>query len=414
MNYRISHRDNCRLCNSLDVELVVKLEPIPPQEMYFDNAEQARSVERFPVDVYMCKSCGHVQQLDILNSEALWDNYTYYSGHAKGMVEHFQEVVTHLVNTYKPPTESLVIDVGSNDGSLLRPFQEQGFQVIGVDPAKEIADQATAQGILTIPELFTEELAQEIRDQHGSASIITAFNAYAHVDDLEDLTLGILHLLKDDGIFVFEVQYLLDVVQKMLIGTIFHEHMSHHSLAPLKLFLERIGFTLINVGRYHHIQHGSLIGVAQKTNHAMIADKSVEDLLALEESEQLGHISLMQEFNDRLISIRQEVEVLISEWKVKGFNIAGYGAARSGQTLISQLGFEKVIEYILDDNPEKVGKYPAGDGIQVLPTDELYKSKPDIVIILAWVHSKRIVNEHQAFLKHGGHFVVISPDIQVI
>ena len=413
MSYQIFHRNSCRLCDSLDVRLVVKLEPIPPQEMYFDNAEQARNVERFPVDVYMCKSCGHVQQMDILNSQALWDDYTYHSANAKGMVEHFQEVATHIINTYKPPNDSLVIDVGSNDGSLLKPFKDKGFRVLGVDPAKEIAESATDSGIYTIPELFTENLAHSIREQYGSASVITAFNSFAHADNLEDLTLGVIKLLKDDGIFVFEVQYLLDVIQKMLVGTIFHEHMSHHSLTPLKLFLERIGFTIINVSR-SHIQHGSLIGIAQKTGYAKRVHKSVEDLLALENTEKLCQISSMEKFNDRLTMIRQEVQILISEWKGNDFRIAGYGAARSGQTLISQFGFEGVIEYILDDNPDKVYKYPAGDGIQVIPTVELYKRKPDIVIILAWVHSQRIIEEHQNFLENGGHFVVISPDIQVI
>ena len=122
MGNKVTHRHDCRLCSKSDMELVVKLEPIPPQEMYFDNEEQAKNVERFPVDVYMCKSCGHVQQLDILDSEALWSDYTYYSANAKGMVEHFEEVVENIISTYKPPIGSLVVDVGSNDGSLLKPF----------------------------------------------------------------------------------------------------------------------------------------------------------------------------------------------------------------------------------------------------------------------------------------------------
>lgn len=413
VNYEIYHRDNCRLCSSLDVELVVKLEPIPPQEMYFDNANQARKVERFPVDVYMCKSCGHVQQLDILNSKALWNDYTYHSAEAKGMVDHFKELATQIINTYKTPTGTLVIDIGSNDGSLLKPFKEKGFRVLGVDPAKEIAEVATASGILTIPELFTEKLAHEIKDQYGLASVITAFNSYAHADNLEDLTLGIRYLLKDDGVFIFEVQYLLDVVQKMLVGTIFHEHMSHHSLTPLKLFLERVGFTIIKVSRVN-IQHGSLIGIAMKTDNAKKPDKSVDDLLELEENEKLCLLSSMERFNDRLIMIRKEVKNLVSEWKENHFSVAGYGAARSGQTLISQFGFEGVIEYIFDDNRDKIYKYPAGDGIQVIPSDELYKRKPDIVIILAWVHSQRIIDEHQNFLNDGGHFVVLSPELGII
>ena len=413
MDSQVRHRLNCRLCSNSAVELVVKLEPIPPQEIYFDNEEQAKKVERFPVDVYMCKLCGHVQQLDILNSEALWSDYTYYSANAKGMIEHFEKVVEDIISTYKPPIGSLVIDVGSNDGSLLKPFKRSGFKVLGIDPAKEIAELASSHGIPTIPELFTQELAELIKKEHGSAEVITAFNSYAHADDLKDLTLGIKHLLKKDGIFVFEVQYLLDVIQKMLIGTIFHEHMSHHSLTPLKIFLEEMGLTIIKVERLN-IQHGSLIGVVKKTESAAEIDRSVKNLLSLEKKENLTDISLMENFNNRLLGIRREVKVLVSDWKNKGYKIAAYGAARSGQTLISQLGFEGVIEYILDDNPDKVFKYPGGEGIQVLPTKELYKRKPDIVIILAWVHSQRIIEQHKDFIEDGGQFVVVSPDIRVI
>ena len=395
------------------MELVVKLEPIPPQEMYFDNEEQAKNVERFPVDVYMCKSCGHVQQLDILDSEALWSDYTYYSANAKGMVEHFEEVVENIISTYKPPIGSLVVDVGSNDGSLLKPFKLNGYKVLGIDPAKEIAELANNEGIPTIPDLFTQGLAKNIQGQHGSAEVITAFNSYAHADDLTDLTLGIKLLLKKDGIFVFEVQYLLDVIKKMLIGTIFHEHMSHHSLTPLKLFLEKMGLTIIRVNRLN-IQHGSLIGVAKRTESVVKIDKSVSNLLSLEKKEKITDLSTMKKFNNRLLGIRKEVKDLVSGWKTKNYKIAAYGAARSGQTLISQLGFEGVIEYILDDNPDKVFKYPAGEGLQVLPTEELYKRKPDIVIILAWVHSQRIIKQHEDFIKGGGQFVVVSPDIRVI
>lgn len=414
MSYKVSHRDLCRLCNSSEVSLVVELKPIPPQELYFDSAEEARKVDKFPVDVYMCKKCGHVQQLDVLNTEALWEDYTYHSANSAGMVEHFEEVVENLMDVYRPPLNSLVIDIGSNDGSLLKSFKSRGLQVLGIDPAKEIASKASSEGIETIPELFTRDLAQEIEKKHGLASVITAFNSYAHADNLEDLTKGIFELLEDDGIFIFEVQYLLDVIDKMLIGTIFHEHMSHHSLKPLNTFLERLGLTIVRVSRFSNIQHGSLVGVAKKSAGVDKIDKTVEDLLNLEKENKLDDLSTLRNFNDRLIEIKKNAAILVSEWKEKGLTIAAYGAARSGQTLISQFGFENIIEFILDDNPEKLYKYPAGEGVQVLPTEELYKRRPDIVIILAWVHSNNIIAKHQDFLKEGGNFVVISPEIRLV
>ena len=362
----------------------------------------------------MCRKCGHVQQLDVLNTEALWEDYTYHSANSAGMVEHFEEVVENLMDVYRHPLNSLVIDIGSNDGSLLKSFKSRGLQVLGIDPAKEIASKASSEGIETIPELFTRDLAQEIEKKHGLASVITAFNSYAHADNLEDLTKGIFELLEDDGIFIFEVQYLLDVIDKMLIGTIFHEHMSHHSLKPLNTFLERLGLTIIRVSRFSNIQHGSLVGVAKKSAGVDKIDKTVEDLLNLEKENKLDDLSTLRNFNDRLIKIKKNAAILVSEWKEKGLTIAAYGAARSGQTLISQFGFENIIEFILDDNPEKLYKYPAGEGVQVLPTEELYRRRPDIVIILAWVHSNNIIAQHQDFLKEGGNFVVISPEIRLV
>src|SRR6266851_10123887 len=149
---KVVHRETCRLCDSGRVELVVKLEPIPLSENYTLDSESGKKAPRFPVDVYMCADCGHVQQLDVVDSKSLWESYTYYSGEAKGMPEHFEQVAAKIRKLYQPPAGSLVVDIGSNDGSLLLPFKKAGFRVLGIDPAREIARQATESGIETIPE----------------------------------------------------------------------------------------------------------------------------------------------------------------------------------------------------------------------------------------------------------------------
>jgi hypothetical protein len=220
-------------------------------------------------------------------------------------------------------------------------------------------------------------------------------------------------MLTQDGLFFFEVQYLLDVIDKMLIGTIFHEHMSHHSVKPIKRFLERNGLELIDVHRTP-IQHGSLIGTVQLAGGKRSVNTSVNDLIALENKRGLDKQHALDSFNKQLGELRQHAGELIKKWRDSNSSVAGYGAARSGQTLISQLGFDGVIEYIVDDHPDKVNRYPAGEGIQVIPTDELYIRMPDYTIILAWVHSDKIIKGNQQYLDNGGHFVVISPEIQVI
>jgi len=413
MTVKVVHRETCRLCDSGNVELVVKLEPIPLSENYCADSETGKRAARFPVDLYMCADCGHVQQLDVVDSKSLWENYTYFSGEAKGMPEHFDQVAAKIISTYKPPASSLVIDIGSNDGSLLKPFKKAGYRVLGVDPAKEIARRATESGIPTIPELLSLELAHRIRGEQGPAHVVCTFNAFAHADNLGEMADAIRTILGPDGLFFFEIQYLLDIVDRVLIATIFHEHMSHHSVRPMTQFLDRHGMELIEVERVA-IQHGSLIGTVQPKGGKRIVGDSVRELLKLEAGRRLGELETLRQFGAKLNQLRERTTSFVGEWKKSKASIAGYGAARSGPTLISQLGLTGVIEYIVDDHPQKVGKYSSGDGIPILPTEELCKRMPDYTVILAWVHAQKIVESNHEYLDKGGHFIVLCPETRVV
>jgi len=413
MTAHVFHRTTCRLCDSPNVELVVKLQPIPLSENYCDNAESGRTAARYPVDLYMCADCGHVHQLDVVDSKSLWDSYTYYSGDAKGMPEHFREVAQKIIKTYAPPEGSLIIDIGSNDGSLLRPFKDSGYSVLGIDPASEIARMATESGIETYPELMTLPLASKIRNERGPASVVCMFNAFAHADNMGEIADSIHTMLAEDGIFVFEAQYLLDIIDRVLIATIFHEHMSHHSVKALTIFFARHGLELLSVDRVP-IQHGSLVGVVQLKGGRRKPDASVQQLLDLEAARKLDKIETLKQFGATIDNLRERTTALASEWKRKGLSVAGYGAARSGPTLISQLGLRGVIEYIVDDHPQKVGKFSSGDGIPILPTSELCKRMPTYTVILAWVHAVKIIETNHEFLAKGGRFVVLCPETRII
>lgn len=410
---RVVHRDNCRLCTGRKLEKVVALLPIPLAEKYTDSPVRGEGAQAYPIDLYMCLDCGHVQQLDVIDSTTLWSDYTYHSGQTKGILDHFEEAAERLIAKHKPATGSLVIDVGSNDGSLLRCFKRRGYRVLGVDPAREIARKATESGIETLPELFTPDLTARIRKERGPASVVTAFNVFAHTDDMIGMGRSVRHLLADDGVFQFEAQYLLDIVDKLLLGTIFHEHMSHHSLKPMKRFLEGLGLQVIDVERVT-IQMGSIIGTAQLAGGKRAVDPSVGALLALEEERRLDRPETIRGFETRLGELKRQVDALAAEWKRTGAKVAGYGAARSGPTLITQFGLGEVIEYLFDDHPQKVGKYSAAHGHLVVPTRELTERMPDYVVILAWIHAKKIIAANQDYLKRGGRFVICCPEVQVI
>lgn len=413
MTIQVFHRETCRLCDSQNVELVVKLEPIPLSENYCNDSVTGKSADRYPIDLYMCADCGHVHQLDVVDSKSLWENYTYYSGDAKGMPEHFNQVAAKIIGGYMPPADALVIDIGSNDGSLLHPFKDAGYRVLGIDPVREIARTATESGIETIPELMSLSLGQKIHKELGEAHIVCMFNAFAHADNMGEIAESIRTMLAPDGLFVFEAQYLLDIIDRMLIATIFHEHMSHHSVKALIIFFARHGLELIDVERVP-IQHGSLIGTVQLMGGKRKAKPSVQQLLDLEAKRGLDMIDTLKRFGKNIAQQRARTSKLVSSWKHDGASVAGYGAARSGPTLISQLGLTGAIDFIVDDHPQKVNKYTSGDGIKILPTAELCKRMPAYTVILAWVHSAKIIETNQEYLEKGGYFVILCPETRVV
>jgi SAM-dependent methyltransferase len=413
MTVTVTRRQTCRLCDSPNVERVVKLEPIPLSENYTTEREPALQAPRFPVDVYMCADCGHVQQLDVIDSRNLWESYTYYSGDAKGMPEHFQQMADKILAKSQPPAGALVIDIGSNDGSLLKPFKNAGYRVLGIDPAREVAQRANDAGIPTIPALMSVELAEQIRQEHGPAHIVCAFNVFAHADDLGAMVDAVRTMLAPDGLFFFEAQYLLDIIDGVLIATIFHEHMSHHSVKPMVQFLGRHGMELVGAERAP-IQHGSLIGTAQVKGSGRPVEDSVRQLLALEADRKLDQVATLREFGRKVQTLRERTAALVAQWKSEGATVAGYGAARSGPTLIAQLGLQGAIEYIVDDHPQKVGRYASGDGIPIVPTAELCARQPSYTVILAWVHAQKIIETNQRYLDQGGHFVVLCPETRVV
>lgn len=413
MKATVTHRTCCRLCDSPNVERVLKLEPIPLSENYCEDSQTGKAAERYPVDLYMCRDCGHVHQLDVVDSKSLWENYTYFSGDAKGMPEHFRAVAEKVIAECKPAPGSLVVDIGSNDGSLLKPFKEAGYKVLGIDPAIEIARQATAAGLETIPELMTLDLAKRLRQERGPAEVVCMFNAFAHADNMGEIAESIRTMLAPGGVFVFEAQYLMDIIDRVLIATIFHEHMSHHSVKPLVKFLDKHGMELIDIERVP-IQHGSIVGTVQLKGGARKPTPAVKALLDLEESRRLDKVETLLGFAERVRRLREATIRLVEDWRARKVTVAGYGAARSGPTLISQLGLTGIIEYIVDDHPQKVHKFSSGDGIEIVPTAELCRRMPDYTVILAWVHSAKIIENNQEYLKKGGHFVVLCPETRIV
>lgn len=409
---KVLHRTVCRLCNANGLVKMAEYGPIASPMQFRDTREEALRVEVAPISLSICAGCGHVQTTEVVDG-TFWDGYTYQSGHAGVMPVHFRDSAERIIKRFKPERGSLVVDIGSNDGSFLRPFKEAGYRVIGIEMVKAIAEQASANGIETIGAPLSPTIANALVEKYGTASIVTAFNVMAHSDDLHSMARAVSILLGPEGVFAFEVQYLRDVFEKTLIATVFHEHLSHHSLKSMKRLLAPHGMQIIDVDRVP-IQHGSIIGYAQLHNGEKKVTPWVDHLMAQEHEIWLDRPEALRKFVDDVAALRRKCEALVSEWKASGAKVAGYGAAMSGPGLISMLGLKGVIEYILDDHPQKVGKFSPGDGLPVVPTAELLARQPDCCVILAWVHAQRIIEQNQEYLARGGKFVVLCPGFGVV
>lgn len=404
----------CRLCHSSDLKLVTPLEAIPVAEKYADTRDLASRVPLVPIDIFMCGACRGVQIADVIDPEYLWSSYTYWSGQTPAIVQHFEEFAAEIKARFFPEPANFVIDVGSNDGSLLKAFRSRGFSVLGVDPATELAAHATRQGVETFPQPLTLELARRIRAERGPADLVTAFNVFAHADDMFGLGQSIAALLGENGLFAFEVQYLQDIVDKNLLGTIIHEHLNHYSVTTLVTFLKQFSLELISVKRVS-IQKGSIIGIAQPSGGRNKPDGSVAAILAEEKRRNLTSFEAIEGFGRSISAMRDKVAAALDVVSAKnGGDVVGYGAARSGPTFMYQLGLAERLAYLLDDHPQKVGKFSPGNGVQVHPTKELSRKQPACAVILAWIHYKTIIGKHIDYLRAGGSFLVLYPEVVLV
>ncbi|MFH1409714.1 MAG: NAD-dependent epimerase/dehydratase family protein [Nanoarchaeota archaeon] len=402
----------CRLCNSDKPTLVVPIGKSAVGGAFVPKDKLKHKQETYPLDMYQCKTCGHVQLLDVVDPYILFSDYTYFSGKTS-LREHFADYSKKVMDDNNLKPGSFVIDIGSNDGAFLGFFKEKGMRVLGVDPAKNVAEYANSLGIETLPIMFDMKAVEEINEKYGKTDIIVANNVFAHVDNLKEMAIGVRNLLKKDGLFYFEVSYLIDVIDKMLLGTIFHEHLSYHTIKPLVSFLKSLGLELIGVERVN-IQGGSIICKAQLVGGKRAVSPSVDGLIILEESRGVYGQGFFAGFNKNLAELKKKLKQLLNELKSQAKKIAGFGAARGGTLIIYLFDLGEYIEYIVDDDKIKQGLYSPGLHIPVLPISAMYERNPDYVIILAWVHSKSIIRNNRTYLENGGKFITLFPKVELI
>ncbi len=391
----------------------MQLTPTPPANAFVPESKLDEAQETFPLDLHLCRACGHVQLPDVVDPEILFRNYVYVSGTSPVFVEHFRRYAEDMARRFLPKGRpGFVVDIGSNDGTLLKAFQALGHRVLGVDPASAIARQANQAGVPTLERFFDPALADEIKRGHGAADLVSANNVFAHADDLAGIAAGIRGLLAPQGVFAFEVSYLGDVIRHMLFDTIYHEHLAYHSVAPLQRFLSAHGLNLIDVARVD-THGGSIRGVAALAGSAHKIAPSVAAMIAEEQAAGIGRPETFRDFARRIDQRRDEFRDLVRALKAEGKRIAGYGAPAKATTLMYHFGVgREVVEFVVDDSKWKQGLYTPGLHVPVLAAEALYDRKPDEAVVLAWNFAEPIMAKHARFSAGGGHFIVPLPTLE--
>ena len=405
-------RPTCRLCGSRDLSLGLSLQPTPIGDDYLPLERRDAPTEVFNLDLYLCGKCGQVQLRDVVSPDLLYATFPYVTSVSVGLPEHFRRFAEEVMQKHEISGNSLVVEIGSNEGPMLRAFQERGCRVLGVEPASAIALAATQAGVPTLPKYFTQELAAEILQTHGPATVIAANNVLANIDDLSAVINGVNALLTPDGILVMETSYWGDVVKQGLIDTIYHEHLSYFSVSPLTAFFGSFGLEVIDA-QWNPNKGGSIRLTAQRAGGSRAVHSSVAERMAIERQEGIHRADILADCRRRLDALASQVQASVKSFRDEGKSIGGYGASVGTTTMIHEFRLGS-LDYLLDDNPRKFGKYSPGFRIPVVPSASLEQRKPDAVIVFAWRYFEQIRRKHPEFEKAGGRFVLPLPELKIV
>ncbi len=404
----------CRLCDRRRLERVVTLTPTPPGNHFVTLEQLDQPQTCYPLELDFCLDCHHVQLRHVVHPEILYQrNYSYVSGTSPVFVAHLRDCAASVIQRFAPARGGLVVDIGSNDGTALRCYQEAGYRVLGFDPATEIAQRATAAGIETVCDFFSLRVAEQHLARDSQAALVISHNACAHIDDLRGVLQGVRLLLADDGVFVMEVGYLLDIVQNTWFDTIYHEHVDFHSVAPLVPFFASVGLEIIAVERVSP-QGGSIRVIAQPVGGSRQPDGTVAKLVSLEREAGLDRPGTFKAFGETVNRIGAQLGAIVRELRAAGKTIAGYGAPTKATTMLSHFQLGDVLDFLVEDNPLKQNLFSPGLHIPVVPATELYQRKPDYLLILAWNFGESIMQRHRAFATQGGRFILPMPTPHIV
>lgn len=404
----------CRFCENKKLTQVINLGMQPAANAFLTKKQLSQKENKFPLKVNFCSKCGQLQLTHVVSPDLLFRNYVYVSSTSSVFIKHFEDYAKSVYEKLKLNKDSFVIDIGSNDGILLRPFKSLGTKILGVDPATKIAKKATKEGIETLPEYFDQKLGEKIIKKYGHADVITANNVFAHVPFIDELVMAIKNVLTVDGALIIEAPYLVDFLQKNLFDTIYHEHVSYLSIRSLTALFKRFDMEIFDVEKTD--SHGGSIRVFVKKKESKLPiQKAVAEFILKENALGLGKLITYTKFAKKIDKNKEDLNKILKKLKVQNKTIVGYGAPAKGNTLLNYFDIDiKMLDYIIDDSKYKQGLYTPGTHILVVSSDQIQKDKPDYILILAWNFADSIIKKLVDYKKEGGKFIVPVPVPKIV
>ena len=414
---KITKNTNCRICNSENLEKFLDLGEVGLVSNFIKK-EDIKKNELIPkLNVYICKNCWLAQIIDILNPEELFlKDYPYYTGYITTMIDHFDDHAQDITTRFNLDQNSLVVDIGGNDGVFLNGFKKlkKNINLLCVDPAPDIVNHTRKKDIDVFNNFFGEKNADVIKEKYGAADVILSTNTFAHIDNIHDFMKGVKKLLKKDGVFIFENPYIVDILEKLQFDTMYYDHVSNFGIYPLNILFSQFDMTICDVKRTE-VHGGSILVFVKNNTNLKKFTNMPEELVALEKSMHLNTITPYTNFSSKVKKLRSEIMNGLRKIKEDKKRIVGYGASARGNTTLCYCNIDTtIIDYIADKNELKQNRYTPLTHIPILNPEKILEDMPDYVLIIAWNFSDEIILQLDEYKKRGGKFIIPIPEFKIV
>ena len=400
--------NECRSCGTSGLVGVLDLGNQPLANAYRRPDDESEEF-RFPLALVRCRACSLVQLSGTIPPNVMFDTYLYFSSNSRSMVSSMKVLAERVTADRSLDSDDLVVEIASNDGYLLKHYMNLGIPVLGIEPATNVAEAAEQQGVPTLAEYFSPDLADELANKGQRASIIHANNVMAHVPNTNEFMAGISTLLRDNGVAIIETPYLARIIRDREFDTIYHEHVFYFSLTAISSLAERHDLVVADVEQIS--MHGGSLRLFIQHSGAPVSSR-VGELQKAEDNIGVRTDEYYADFAERVNELKIDLITKVRQLRAEGSSMAGYGAAAKGTVLLNHCGLDNAdIDYVVDRSVHKQGLLMPGVGIPILAADELAVRQPDYTLLLAWNFADEIVEQQNAYSKAGGRFIVPIPQV---